>query len=171
MILKEFLPLFIGQAMVDDILANGRRFYYTPARRGVYPRRVPGRRLPLRAQHDASLVPGQPRGRQRRTPFFGMIFDSRRRGQLRPGRPARRRSGAPRRFIGWQTFFDFGDGQVKPNKRIDTKLSTPLFNLPLAAIPAGDPAHFALAAHPPPAPDLVAAVRSGDRRTIWAPRC
>jgi hypothetical protein len=28
---------------------------------------------------------------------------------------------------------------VKPNKLIDTKLSTPLFNLPLAAIPAGSP--------------------------------
>jgi hypothetical protein len=22
---------------------------------------------------------------------------------------------APRRYIGWQTFFDFGDGQVKKN--------------------------------------------------------
>ena len=25
-------------------------------------------------------------------------------------------------FIRWQTFFDFGDGEVKPNKRIDTKI-------------------------------------------------
>jgi hypothetical protein len=45
---------------------------------------------------------------------------------------------APRRFIGWQTFFDFGDGQVKPNKRIDTKISTPLFDLPLGAIASHD---------------------------------
>ena len=29
--------------------------------------------------------------------------------------------------------------EVKPNKRIDTKLSTPLFNIPLATIPAGTP--------------------------------
>ncbi|MEJ7744341.1 MAG: hypothetical protein WKF73_18460 [Nocardioidaceae bacterium] len=36
---------------------------------------------------------------------------------------------APRRFIDWQTFFDFGDGLVRPNKRIDTTLSTVLFNL------------------------------------------
>ena len=42
---------------------------------------------------------------------------------------------APRRFIGWQTFFDFGDGEVKPNKKIDTKMSTPLFNLPLSTLP------------------------------------
>lgn len=41
---------------------------------------------------------------------------------------------APRRFIGWQTFFDFGDGEVKPNKRVDTKISTPLFQLPMGAI-------------------------------------
>jgi hypothetical protein len=46
---------------------------------------------------------------------------------------------ATRRFIGWQTFFDFGDGNVKPNKRIDTKISTPLFDLPLGAIASHDP--------------------------------
>ncbi len=45
---------------------------------------------------------------------------------------------APRRFVDWQTFFDFGDGEVKPNKLIDTKLSTPLFNLPLGAIASHD---------------------------------
>jgi len=38
--------------------------------------------------------------------------------------------------VGWHTFFDFGDGLVKPNKRIDTALSSPLFNLPLRAIAA-----------------------------------
>jgi hypothetical protein len=49
---------------------------------------------------------------------------------------------APRRFIGWQTFFDFGgalSADVRPNKRIDTKISTPLFQLPLETIPAGTP--------------------------------
>ena len=45
---------------------------------------------------------------------------------------------APRRFIGWQTFFDFADGNVKPNKLIDTKISTPLFDLPLSAIPGSE---------------------------------
>jgi hypothetical protein len=70
-------------------------------------------------------------------PFFAMVFDPAAGGadpdDLRGG------ARAPRRFIGWQTFFDFGDGQVKPNKRIDTKLSTPLFNLPLGAIASHDP--------------------------------
>ena len=49
---------------------------------------------------------------------------------------------SPRRFIGWQTFFDFGgafSAAVRPNKRIDTKVSTPLFHLPLATIFSGTP--------------------------------
>ena len=47
-----------------------------------------------------------------------------------------------RRFVGWQTFFNFGGAlatDVRPNKMIDTKISTPLFNLPLGAIASGDP--------------------------------
>jgi hypothetical protein len=65
-------------------------------------------------------------------PFFGMIFDPKAGGPD----PDDLRGGfrSPRRFVGWQTFFDFGDGQVKPNKRIDTRISTPLFDLPLGAI-------------------------------------
>jgi hypothetical protein len=45
---------------------------------------------------------------------------------------------APRGFIGWQTFFDFGDGNLRPNKLIDTTISTPLFDLPLSAIPGSE---------------------------------
>ena len=66
-----------------------------------------------------------------------MIFDPAADGQ---GDPVDLRGGvrAPRRFVGWQTFFDFADGEVKPNKRIDTRISTPLFNLPLGAISTRD---------------------------------
>jgi len=71
------------------------------------------------------------------SPFFGFIFDPAGENQADPVdlRGGRR---AARRFIGWQTFFNFDDGQVRPNKRIDRKLSTPLFNLPLSAIPSAD---------------------------------
>lgn len=46
--------------------------------------------------------------------------------------PADLRDGkrAPRRLVDWQTFFDFGDGNVRPNKRIDSKLSSMLLALP-----------------------------------------
>jgi hypothetical protein len=71
-------------------------------------------------------------------PFFGMIFDPSQGGKADPA-DLRGGARAARRFVGWQTFFDFGDGQVKPNKRIDTKLSTPLFDLPLGAIASHDP--------------------------------
>jgi hypothetical protein len=36
---------------------------------------------------------------------------------------------APHRFVDWQTFFDFGDGNARPNKMIDTKLSSVLMHL------------------------------------------
>jgi hypothetical protein len=41
-----------------------------------------------------------------------------------------------RRFIEWQTFFDFQDGIVRPNKIIHAKPSTILFALPDAKTPA-----------------------------------
>jgi hypothetical protein len=71
-----------------------------------------------------------------------MIFDPAGEGQAHPV-DLRGGARAPRRFIGRQMFFDFGDGQVKPNKRIDTKISTPRFNLPLGAIASHD-THAAL---------------------------
>jgi hypothetical protein len=71
-------------------------------------------------------------------PFFGMIFDPAGEGQRDPV-DLRGGARAQRRFIGWETFFDFGDGNMRPNKTIDTNISTPLFNLPLGAIASGDP--------------------------------
>ena len=70
-------------------------------------------------------------------PFFGFIFDPSQEGRADPD-DLRGGARAARRFVGWQTFFDFGDGEVKPNKRIDTKISTPLFKLPLGAIATHD---------------------------------
>jgi len=79
--------------------------------------------------------------------FFGFIFDPV--GDFEAD-PSDLRGGArsPRRFVGWQTFFDFGPQFTDPgssnpalrrNKRIDTKISTPLFRLPLGAIADGAP--------------------------------
>ena len=130
MILHEFLPLFVGQQMVDNILAGGRKFY----RPEVGQISVEFQGAAYRFGH--SMV--RPSYRANFTsldgqPFFGIIFDpaeenSRDPNDLRGG------FRAPRRFIGWQTLFNFGDGNVRPNKLIDTTISTPLFNLPLAAI-------------------------------------
>ncbi len=136
LLLHEFLPLFVGQGVVDDVLANGRRFYRPKLGEALIPVEFQaacyrfGHSM-VRPSYRANLA-GDAGG-----PFFGFIFDHSGQGQTDPV-DLRGGARAPRRFVGWQTFFDFGDGQVKPNKRIDTKLSTPLFDLPLAAIASHD---------------------------------
>ncbi|MDO8264279.1 MAG: heme peroxidase family protein [Gallionella sp.] len=136
MILHEFLPLFAGQTMVSDILTNGRKFY-TPFEDQAF--------IPVEFQVGTRFGHSMARPSYRANlagdngqPFFAMIFDPSQEGKADPA-DLRGGARAPRRFIGWQTFFDFGDGAMRPNKRIDTKISTPLFNLPLKAIPAGNP--------------------------------
>ena len=63
---------------------------------------------------------------------FAFVFDPR-----RSTRPTRRDMqggfAGPGRHIGWPTFFRFDDDRAqctRPNKTIDTKLSSPLFHLP-----------------------------------------
>ena len=136
MVLHEFLPMVVGQGMVDDVLANGRRCY-TPA---------PGRPfIPVEFQGAAyrmghSMVRPSYRANlagDGGNPFFAMVFDAAHSDEADPPDLTGGHR-APRRFIGWQTFFDFGDGQVRPNKMIDTKLSSPLFALPLRSIASRD---------------------------------
>ncbi len=137
MIVREFLPQFVGARMVKDVLTNGGRFYSPEVGEGAIPVEF---QMVYRFGH--SLV--RPSYRANFTgnggaPFFAMVFDTTQNG----GEPNDLRGGArgARRFIGWQTFFRFPEFQndVRPNKRIDTILSTPLFDLPLGAIASGTP--------------------------------
>jgi hypothetical protein len=139
-ILHEFLPAIIGQNVVNDILLRGARFY-TP--------RQGSQRMPVEFQGACyrfghTLVRPSYRANlagDNGAAFFGMIFDPAGEGQADPV-DLRGGARASRRFIGWQTFFNFGGDQaanVRPNKIIDTRISTPLFNLPLGAIASGDP--------------------------------
>ena len=86
-------------------------------------------------------------------PFFALVFDANEPNFIRPGHYDRDDllGGYPaaRRYIGWQTFFDLGDGQVKNNKKIDTTISSVLFTLPVPAI----------APHTQTAPDRAAAAQ------------
>ena len=142
LILHEFLPLFVGQDMVDDVLANGRRFYTVGPGEAFMPVEFQGAcyrfgHSMVRPSYRANL-----RGDEG-SPFFGLVFDPAQEGLQDP---ADLRGGfrAPRRFIGWQTFFDFGvdagtgKDEVKRNKQIDTHISSPLFTLPIAAIASHD---------------------------------
>jgi hypothetical protein len=137
LVVHEFLPQIVGQPLLDDVLQNGRRFYRPKMQRAFMPVEFQtgtyrfGHSM-VRPSYRANL------GGDNGNPFFGMVFDPAGDGQADPV-DLRGGTRASRRFIGWQTFFDFGDGNVKPNKRIDTKISTPLFDLPLAAIASHDP--------------------------------
>lgn len=145
-VLHEFLPKIIGQDRVDQLLANGLK-YYQPKHRSSRVRANDGQ--------DRALLPiefavaayrfghSQVRPSYRvnfgptgGSPFFAFVFDD----NLNPyaSDPDDLRGGkrAPRRFVDWQTFFDFGDNNVRPNKRIDTKLSSVLLTLPGAKAPA-----------------------------------
>lgn len=131
-VVHEFLPQIVGQSMVDSVFSGGRQFY-TP--------RQPA--IPVEFQTAAyrfghSIVRPSYRANlagDNGEPFFALIFDPAQFGQPDPD-DLSGGSRAPRRFIGWQTFFDFGDREVRPNKRIDTKMSSPLFQLSAAAIGA-----------------------------------
>jgi hypothetical protein len=135
LIVTEFLPQIIGARLIAEILIRGRRFFRpsTPfipvefqgaAYRFGHSMVRPSYRANLAGDNGAA--------------FFGFIFDPAGQGQADPV-DLRGGARAPRRFIGWQTFFDFGDGQMRRNKIIDTRLSTPLFNLPLGTIGDGQP--------------------------------
>jgi len=152
MIVHEFLPLFVGQQTVTDILRNGRKFYRPDV--GFIPVEFQGAAYRfghslVRPSYRANLL-GDVDAGGNPAPFFAMIFDPVGEGQADPV-DLRGGARARRRFIGWQTFFDFGDEprpggaggtlgeDVRPTKLIDTTISTPLFNLPLGAIASGDP--------------------------------
>jgi hypothetical protein len=106
LVLHEFLPLVVGQTMVDDVLANGRRFYTSGLGEAFMPVEFAGAcyrfgHSMVRPSYRANLKGDNG------SPFFGFIFDP---GQNTAGSdPTDLRGGfrAPRRFIGWQTFFDF----------------------------------------------------------------
>jgi hypothetical protein len=143
MIVHEFLPLFIGQERTSKILRYGRRFYRP--RTAFMPVEFQGAayrfgHTMIRPSYRANRV-GNPGTLPGAPAFFGMIFDPAGQGQADP---VDLRGGArkPRRFIGWETFFDFGLTEfdstapaVKPNKLIDARISTPLFLLPVGTIP------------------------------------
>ncbi len=130
-IVHEVLPQFVGQALLDDITGNGRRHFTPNAARIPLEFQTAAYRFghsQVRPSYRANLAG------DRGEPFFGFVFDPEQFGR-QDSDDLTGRQRAPRRFVGWQTFFDFGDGEVRPNKRIDTHLSTPLFQLPLHTIP------------------------------------
>jgi Animal haem peroxidase len=142
LIVHEFLPLFIGQKRTSDILKRGRRFYrprvaFIPVEFGGAAYRF-GHSM-IRPSYRANRT-GNPGTGPGAPAFFGMIFDPAGEGKADPV-DLRGGTRAPRRFVGWETFFDFGllevgskAPAVKRNKLIDARISTPIFLLPTQTI-------------------------------------
>ncbi|HKQ35991.1 MAG TPA: heme peroxidase family protein [Nitrospiraceae bacterium] len=146
-ILHEFLPMTIGQERVDEILKKGLRYYRidedSDNGRG---RRSKDPKLPIefsvaayrfghsqirpsyRLNFGPTVTPA--------APFFAFIFDDTQDPNLPDPIDLRGGKRAPRRFVDWQTFFDFGDGNFRPNKKIDGKLSSVVMLLPGSRGPA-----------------------------------
>lgn len=136
-ILHEFLPLTIGQERVDDIPHKGLRFYEVDKRHPLIPIEFSMAayrfghsqiRPSYRLNFGPTATPP--------APFFAFVFDDTQ--DPNDPDPIDLRGGkrAPRRFVDWQTFFNFGDDNFRPNKRIDGKLSSVVMLLPGSRGPA-----------------------------------
>ena len=144
LLVNEHLPQIAGQDTVTAVLENGPQFYTPPPGDAFVPIEFGAAAYrfghsQVRPSYRANFTSGTGDSpNPAADPFFALVFDpadagfngpvTTDRGDLLGGFPA------PRRYIGWQTFFDTGDGQVKNNKKIDTTLSSVLFTLPLPAI-------------------------------------
>lgn len=135
-IVHEFLEKTVGQPLVDDILTNGRKFYkwrnqpFIPVEFAGAVYRFGHSQVRPSYRSNFGPVPADINSQVFKLIFNDSLPDGLDPNDLRGGKRA------PTRFIDWQTFFDFGDGKVRANKKIDTKLSTVLFDL--VGFPAGD---------------------------------
>ena len=160
-IVNEFLPLTVGKDRVRALLRDGTKFYAVESARendggyDGYGRRSRRSRHGHPGADAAPMIPVEfsaaayrfghsqvrPSYRLNFGPvsggeFFAFVFDDSQ--DPTAGDPNDLRGGfrAPRRFVDWQTFFDFGDGNARPNKRIDTKISSILMALPGSLAPS-----------------------------------
>jgi hypothetical protein len=139
-VIHEFLERTVGQEVVDDVLTHGRRYFswrndpYIPVEFSVAAYRAGHSQVRPSYRANFGTAAADPSKQ-----FFGLLFDAR----LAGPDPADLRGGcrAPRRFIDWQTFFDFGDNRARRNKKIDTTLSSVLFTL--MGQPEGEPVSLA----------------------------
>jgi hypothetical protein len=136
LIVHEFLPQIVGQTIVADVLRYGRRFYRPRPDEAFIPVEFQTGTYQDGPQHRPSLVPRESRRRQR-TAVLRLHLRRVAAGQSRRRRPARRQSlGAPVHRLADLLRLRRRRGQTE--QETDTRISTPLFTLPLVAIASHD---------------------------------
>jgi hypothetical protein len=132
LVLNEFLPLTVGASHAAALLGGDRRIW-RHCRSPFIPVEFQGAAYrfghsQVRPSYRVNFT-GAADGGQR----FAFVFDD---SQIGSSDPTDMQGGfgGPGRHVGWPTFFRFDDAEraafVRPNKTIDTKLSSPLFHLP-----------------------------------------
>ncbi len=137
-IVNEFLPLIAGESVVKDVLRmhprdrlyQWRNEPFIPVEFSVAAYRFghsqvrPGYRLNNSFINPAPAGPGFAAG------FFGPTAEP----PLDDPNDLRGGKRAPRRFVEWENFFSAGDPARRQNsKKLDTRLSSPLFVMPAGA--------------------------------------
>jgi len=135
-IVNQFLPATLDPKIYEQVKSDGPTIF-KPGRKPKMPREF--QVAAYRFGHS-QIRPGYKPNRGFGAPIFDAKVDA------NDGDPNDLRGGrrAPRRFVEWDIFFDFGilevvpeNGQpvvrpvVKKNKRIDPFISTPMFDLPV----------------------------------------
>jgi len=129
-ILHEFLPLTIGEDRVSALLQSVRPEFNPkiPVEFSVAAYRFGHSQI--RPSYRLNFGPTGG------SPFFAFVFDD----SIDPANPdpndLRGGKRAPRRFVDWQTFFNFGDGNFRPNKKIDSKISSEMMFMPGSRAPS-----------------------------------
>jgi hypothetical protein len=145
-ILHEFLPRTIGAGLLAKILRDEPQFYrpQDPVNRfqavnGDSMPRIPIEFAAAAYRFGHSQIRPSYRlnfGATGGAPLFLFIFDDAQDPLAADPNDLRGGKRAARRFIDWETFFDFGDGNFRNNKRIDAHLSSVVMALPGARGPS-----------------------------------
>ncbi|MBD1849782.1 heme peroxidase family protein [Leptolyngbya sp. ST-U4] len=135
-IVNQFLKATLDPVVYEQVKKNGPTIFQ-PSAKPKMPREF---QISVYRFGHSQIRPGYKPNQGFGAPIFDPVIDP------QDGDPNDLRGGrrAPRRFVEWDIFFDFGvqevavrNGQavvqprVKPNKRIDPFISSPMFDLPV----------------------------------------
>ncbi len=136
-VLHDFLPTIVGQAVIDDILNNGRKFFHIDDSDALPVIPIEFSVAAYRFGHT-QVQPGYKINDSFGAVLFNPFVSNGQRGDLRGG-PVKEDQ-----TVNWRNFIDTGvpfEGTppaTRQGSRIDTKISGPLMNLPSTVVPSSE---------------------------------